>query len=182
MTEAEARTFIICLAALHDLGKITPGFQGCVPGADQLSGQPGYEPAPATARSPSHPRATHLALPELLHRQHGLPLTGRPTRNTAHQIGQLLGGHHGTYPLALSHQGDELTCPLAAAPGLGEKAWDEQREHLIPPDPRPLRQPRLAHPTGHWPRCRGHHRPGDPGRLARLPTAVDPRPPAPLGP
>lgn len=131
LTEAEARTFVICLAGLHDLGKITPGFQGFVPGADELTGRPGYESAPATASSPTHQRATHLALPELLHRLHGLPLTGRPTRGVAHQIGQLLGGHHGTYPIALSHQGSELTCPLAAAPGLGEKAWDEQREHLV---------------------------------------------------
>ncbi|MGW3361035.1 CRISPR-associated helicase Cas3' [Streptomyces bungoensis] len=129
LAEADARTFVICLAALHDLGKITPGFQGCVPGADQVTGQPGYDPV--SASSPSHQRAVHLALPELLHRLYGLPLTGRPTRNAAHQVGQLLGGHHGTYPIALSHQGSELTCPLAAAPGLGEKAWDEQRTHLI---------------------------------------------------
>ncbi|WP_329410961.1 CRISPR-associated helicase Cas3' [Streptomyces sp. NBC_00704] len=131
LTEPEARSFVICLAGLHDLGKITPGFQGCAPGAGPLTGEPGYEPTPANVSSPSHQRATHLVLPELLHRLHRLPLNGRPTRGAAHQIGQLLGGHHGTYPIALSHQGSELTCPLASAPGLGEKAWDEQREHLM---------------------------------------------------
>ncbi|MFE0104540.1 CRISPR-associated helicase Cas3' [Streptomyces sp. NPDC059009] len=131
LTEPEARIFVTCLAGLHDLGKITPGFQACAPAADRLTGHSGYQPAPAAFRSPSHQRAAHLALPELLNRLHGTPLTGRPTRTVAHQIGQLIGGHHGSYPVALSHQGSEVTCPLTAAPGLGEKAWDEQREQLI---------------------------------------------------
>ncbi len=131
LTQQEARLFIVTLAGLHDLGKITPGFQSCAPGADQVTGLPGYEPAPAETRTPTHQRAAHLALPELLHRIHGMPLSGRPTLQAAHQIGQLISGHHGTYAPALSHQGNELTCPLGAVPALGDKAWDEQRESLI---------------------------------------------------
>lgn len=131
LTDQEARLFVVTLAGLHDLGKITPGFQACAPEADQVTGLPGYEPAPTGSRSPSHQRAAHLTLPELLHRIHGMPLNGRPTRTAAHQIGQLISGHHGTYAPALSHQGSELTCPLGAVPALGDKDWDQQRENLV---------------------------------------------------
>ncbi|MBO0657265.1 CRISPR-associated helicase Cas3' [Streptomyces triculaminicus] len=131
LSETEARQFLICLAGLHDIAKITPGFQACAPAADQVTGLPGYDPLPATFRSPSHQRAAHLVLPELLNRVQGLPLTGRPLNLVAHQIAQIIGGHHGTYPPALSHQGDALSCPLAAVPGLGDKEWDAQRENLI---------------------------------------------------
>ncbi|MEU2856564.1 CRISPR-associated helicase Cas3' [Streptomyces syringium] len=131
LSATQARQFLICLAGLHDLGKITPGFQACAPAADQLTGLPGYEPAPTALRTPSHQRAAHLTLPDLLHRTQRLPLTGRPLNMAAHQIAQIIGGHHGTYPPALSHQGGELSCPLAAVPGLGDKEWDAQREHLI---------------------------------------------------
>ncbi|MGW6841289.1 CRISPR-associated endonuclease Cas3'' [Streptomyces sp. NPDC054958] len=131
LTAQEARLFVVTLAGLHDLGKITPGFQGCAPGADQVTGLPGYELGPPDGRSPSHQRAAHLTLPDLLHRIHGMPLNGRPTLLAAHQIGQIISGHHGTYAPALSHQGNELACPLGAAPALGDKSWDEQRESLI---------------------------------------------------
>ncbi len=131
LTQRATRQLISVLAALHDLGKVTPGFQGCEPRADQLTGLPGYEPLPVDGRRLSHQRAVHLALPELLHRRHGIPLSGRPTRSVAHQLAQILGGHHGTYPEALSHQGNQLACPLVAVPELGGNAWDEQREHLL---------------------------------------------------
>ncbi|MGW6940015.1 CRISPR-associated helicase Cas3' [Streptomyces xanthophaeus] len=131
LTQAQARLFVVTLAGVHDIGKITPGFQSCAPDADEVSGLPGYEPVPPGTRSPSHQRAAHLTLPDLLHRMHGMPLNGRPTLQAGHQIGQLISGHHGTYAAALSHQGNELTCPLVAVPGLGDKAWDEQRESLM---------------------------------------------------
>ena len=131
LSEEETRSLLVFLATLHDLCKITPGFQSCAPAADQVSGTPGYPPPdPANSRL-SHQRGVHLALPELLNRLFGMPLTGRPSRLAAHQLGQILGGHHGTYQPALSHQGQELTCPLTAAPALGAEAWDRQREALV---------------------------------------------------
>ena len=127
----ETRSLLVFLAALHDLCKITPGFQGCAPAADRVTGTSGYPASDPAHSRLSHERGVHLALPELLGRLFGMPLTGRPSRLAAHQLGQILGGHHGTYQPALTHQGQELTCPLAAAPALGTEAWDGQREALV---------------------------------------------------
>ncbi|MFB6504236.1 CRISPR-associated helicase Cas3' [Streptomyces sp. NPDC002466] len=129
LTEQETRLLLVWLASLHDLSKATPVFQRQAPLADVLSGTEGF---PATEEvTPYHDHGVHLALPELLHRVYGLPLDGRPARLVAEQLGQILGGHHGRYGEPLSHQDGTLTCPIAVAPGLGEKGWDEQREAMV---------------------------------------------------
>ncbi|MFC1443135.1 CRISPR-associated helicase Cas3' [Streptacidiphilus sp. N1-10] len=143
MTEPQAKSLLVFLASLHDLCKITPGFQHCAPQADRVTGTPGYTPTDPAHSRLSHQRGVHLALPELLNRLFDMPLTGRPSRLAAHQLGQILGGHHGTYQPALSHQGNELTCPLAAAPGLGDGAWDGQREALVQLATQAFGQPKL---------------------------------------
>ncbi|MET9294182.1 CRISPR-associated helicase Cas3' [Streptomyces sp. NPDC003077] len=129
LSDADARRFVGCLAGLHDLGKITPGFQACVPTADLLTGAPGYPPADPASSTPRHERATHLALPELLHRLCGLPLDDRPSKAVAHQLGQLLGGHHGVYPLPLTSV--EMAEPQGKVRGLGGAGWDTQRAGLV---------------------------------------------------
>ena len=131
LTEQQTRSFLMFLSALHDLGKITGGFQQSIPGTDPLTGTPGYPPPDPAATRIRHAQATHLALPELLHRVFGLPLSGRPTTLLAHQLAQILGGHHGSYPCALSHQSNQLADPINAAPALGGQSWDTQRETLI---------------------------------------------------
>ncbi|MFJ6940541.1 CRISPR-associated helicase Cas3' [Streptomyces sp. NPDC101132] len=129
LSEPEACLLLVWLAFLHDLAKITPVFQRQVPHADVLSGTDRF---PASGEStPYHDHGVHLALPELLHRVHGLPLAGRPARLVAEQLGQILGGHHGRYGEPLSHHDGSLTCPIAAAPGLGAEGWDEQREAMM---------------------------------------------------
>ncbi|MFK0043917.1 CRISPR-associated helicase Cas3' [Streptomyces sp. NPDC090741] len=129
MSESETRQLLVCLGFLHDLAKISPVFQRQAADADVLSGTPEF---PATGEStPYHDHGVHLALPELLHRVYGLPLDGRPSRLVAEQLGQILGGHHGRYGELLSHQDGSLTCPIVAAPGLGEQGWDEQREAMV---------------------------------------------------
>ncbi|MFE5913480.1 CRISPR-associated helicase Cas3' [Streptomyces wedmorensis] len=129
LSEEQARLLHVWLGFLHDLAKISPVFQQQESGADELSGTVGY---PMTVeRTPYHDHGVHLALPELLHRIHGLPLDGRPARLVAEQLGQILGGHHGRYGEPLSHRDGSLTCPIVAAPGLGGEGWDEQREALV---------------------------------------------------
>uniref|UniRef100_UPI000690FA3F CRISPR-associated endonuclease Cas3'' n=1 Tax=Kitasatospora sp. NRRL B-11411 TaxID=1463822 RepID=UPI000690FA3F len=130
LTEHQARTLVVFLAALHDLAKISPAFLHGLGDADQLTGTPGYPAAPPGERL-RHDRGVHLALPELLHRTRHLPLDDRPLRLVAHQLAQILGGHHGLWHPALSHHGNQLTCPLDAAPGLGHEMWDTQREALL---------------------------------------------------
>ncbi|WP_030458421.1 CRISPR-associated endonuclease Cas3'' [Kitasatospora sp. NRRL B-11411] len=130
LTEHQARTLLVFLAALHDLAKISPAFLSQLGDADHHTGTPGYPPAPPGEHL-RHDRGVHLALPELLHRLYRLPLDDRPLRLVAHQLAQILGGHHGLWHPALSHQGDQLTCPLDAAPALGHDQWDTQREALL---------------------------------------------------
>ncbi|MFJ3879132.1 CRISPR-associated helicase Cas3' [Streptomyces sp. NPDC090077] len=129
LSQQETRLLLVWLGFLHDLAKISPVFQRQVPDADLLSGADQF---PVTdEETPYHDHGVHLALPELLHRVHGLPLAGRPGRLVAEQLGQILGGHHGRFGELLSHQDGSLTCPLVAAPGLGAQGWDDQREAMV---------------------------------------------------
>ncbi|MFD7645985.1 CRISPR-associated helicase Cas3' [Kitasatospora sp. NPDC059795] len=143
LSQPRTVALLMLLAALHDTGKITPGWQGRHPEADHLTGTPGYPPPPDNAAVPAHERATHLVLPELLHRIRGLPLDDRPTDLVAQQLAQLAGAHHGSMLPTLSHLASELTDPATALPALGIDGWDCEREHLVRTADTLLHHPRL---------------------------------------
>ncbi|MGR6998789.1 CRISPR-associated helicase Cas3' [Yinghuangia aomiensis] len=121
----DLRRLVCFWAGLHDIGKISPPFQGM--DADvfkRLIGEFGYQASDASLSDRlHHSEATHWALTDVLERM-GYP-AGRATRSTAHNIAQLLGGHHGRFWRALSVR--ELAEPGARA-GLGGARWGDQRE------------------------------------------------------
>lgn len=130
--EPHARQLVAFWAGLHDTGKCTPSFQASISGADdRLLGTPGFEAVGGWMNEggPRHDRAGHLLLPHLLV-ELGYPSHQRPLRSVAHQVAQILGGHHGIFGAALSPA--ELNDPTAAVPALGvAKGWQEQRRaHL----------------------------------------------------
>lgn len=119
---AYARSVLGWFAGVHDLGKLTPGFQRQLDPKDL----PDY-PAPPGGLGTPHGRATHLTLPGIL-----LTITGSGSsqdRKIAGRIGQLLGGHHGVfYPTVRAAESRER---MTADPDLGGGAWDAQREELV---------------------------------------------------
>ncbi|MFF2818214.1 CRISPR-associated helicase Cas3' [Kitasatospora cineracea] len=147
LTQPQTMALLMLLAALHDLGKIIPGWQSRHPEADHLTGTPGYPPTPPGAPFIAHERATHLLLPDLLHRVRHLPLDDRPTTLLAQQLAQIAGAHHGSMLPTLSHLARELTHPLQALPALGADGWDRTREHLARTADTLLEHPRLPERT-----------------------------------
>ncbi|MGW4378963.1 type I-E CRISPR-associated protein Cse1/CasA [Kitasatospora sp. NPDC004531] len=124
--EAEARRLVMVWAGLHDVGKISPSFQGLVEAEfAKLKADPGYVEA-SGSEYVRHEAATHWGLVELL-KGWGYPAEGRRVRSwPAHQVAQLLGGHHGCFGRALQRK--ELDHPSAYLPGLGmAERWAEQR-------------------------------------------------------
>ncbi|MFI9787491.1 type I-E CRISPR-associated protein Cse1/CasA [Kitasatospora sp. NPDC051984] len=124
--EAEARRLVMVWAGLHDMGKISPSFQALVEEEfAKLASDPRYAEASSPA-SVRHEAATHWGLVELL-QGWGYPAEGRRVRSwPAHQVAQLLGGHHGCFERALQRK--ELDHPSAYLPGLGTaERWAEQR-------------------------------------------------------
>ncbi|WP_404870942.1 type I-E CRISPR-associated protein Cse1/CasA (plasmid) [Kitasatospora griseola] len=124
--EAEARRLVMVWAGLHDLGKITPSFQALVEAEfAKLASDPRYR-EPSSREYVRHEAATHWGLVELL-KGWGYPAEGRRVRSwPAHQVAQLLGGHHGCFERALQRK--ELDRPSAYLPGLGTaERWAEQR-------------------------------------------------------
>ncbi|MFF2744128.1 CRISPR-associated helicase Cas3' [Kitasatospora sp. NPDC058048] len=129
VTEAEARRMVMLWAGLHDIGKISLHFQQqVVEEVAKLMGDPAYaEDNPAAKRSGylRHETATHWGLVEFF-RQCGYPLSTKVKRSPAHQIAQLLGGHHGCFAPAL--QVKEIRDPAGYQPGLGTaEGWRVQR-------------------------------------------------------
>ncbi|MFI6151390.1 type I-E CRISPR-associated protein Cse1/CasA [Kitasatospora sp. NPDC051170] len=124
--EAEARSSVMVWAGLHDVGKINPSFQALVEAEfAKLASNSRY----AEASSPEyvrHEAATHWGLVDLLNRW-GYPAEGRRVRSwPAHQIPQLLGGHHGCFGRVVQRK--ELNHPSAYLPGLGTaEGWAKQR-------------------------------------------------------
>ncbi|MGV4891407.1 CRISPR-associated helicase Cas3' [Streptomyces viridosporus] len=124
VTEAHARQLVMFWAGLHDLGKLCPAFQHQdQEAAAGLLKDPAY-PVPDDRSSIRHERVSHLTAPSLL-AQAGYPTSGRPLRSIAHQIGQILGGHHGTYGNALNAR--TLTGPEDQEPRVGVAGWSAQR-------------------------------------------------------
>ncbi|MFJ5064970.1 CRISPR-associated helicase Cas3' [Kitasatospora sp. NPDC088556] len=129
VTDGEARGMVALWAGLHDIGKVSLHFQQQV--AEEfakLVGDPKYtEDNPAAERSGylRHETATHWGLVEFFE-QCGYPLGKWVRRSPAHQIAQLLGGHHGCFAAALLRK--EIATPSGYQPGLGTaEGWLEQR-------------------------------------------------------
>ncbi|MFF5030143.1 CRISPR-associated helicase Cas3' [Streptomyces collinus] len=124
VTETHARQLMMFWAGLHDLGKLCPAFQHQdQEAAAALLKDPAY-PVPDDRGSIRHERVSHLTAPSLLV-QAGYPTSSRPLRSIAHQIGQILGGHHGTYGNALNAH--TLTDPEDQEPRVGAAGWSAQR-------------------------------------------------------
>ncbi|MFD3776336.1 CRISPR-associated endonuclease Cas3'' [Streptomyces sp. NPDC058612] len=106
LSVGDARSAVSFWAGLHDLGKISPGFQAQVPEAfSLLRDDPVYRVAGGVEGLAvlRHETASHWALAELL-AQEGYPQgrrrpSGRQLLRDAvsHQVAQLLGGHHGVF-------------------------------------------------------------------------------------
>ncbi|MFD7587403.1 HD domain-containing protein [Kitasatospora sp. NPDC059811] len=75
-----------------------------------------------------HQVASHWALPQILTGL-GRPSVERPWKSVAHQLAQILGGHHGVFGEALSPAA--MADPLKALRGLGADGWAEQREEPV---------------------------------------------------
>lgn len=127
LTVPEARAVICFWAGLHDLGKASPPFQSKVPALYRALVDDGrYGPAEVGEEEQRlhHSEATQWVLTELLG-EAGYPVARRASRHVAHQVGQLLGGHHGRFWAALS--ANEIRSPRTYRPELGSGSWEEQR-------------------------------------------------------
>ncbi|MFL1427485.1 MULTISPECIES: CRISPR-associated helicase Cas3' [unclassified Nocardiopsis] len=128
VSRSSCRALVCFWAGLHDIGKISPLFQEKDPARYALLAQ---DPSYRIEKDLSHERlghdaATHWALTTIL-AELGYP-KGRPiTRSPAHQVAQLLGGHHGFFHQALDRK--MLAAVDQWVPALGGPGWEEQR-HL----------------------------------------------------
>ncbi|GGP80111.1 CRISPR-associated helicase Cas3' [Streptomyces melanogenes] len=126
-----ARGMVALWAGLHDIGKCCPSFQGQVSGPCPEFLESSAFAAPAGWMHEGairHERVSHLTVPSLLAR-FGYGLSGRPGRVVAHQVGQILGGHHGVYGPMLERR--TMSDPCVAEPRVGTAAgWLEQRDAL----------------------------------------------------
>ncbi|MFF7249766.1 CRISPR-associated helicase Cas3' [Embleya sp. NPDC008237] len=149
VSPAELRCLVGFWAGLHDIGKISPPFQGKVGRlSDALDRDPAYRGG-ANARRDDlhHSQASHWILVEVLAAL-GYPQTDRPRTDVGHQIAQLLGGHHGTFWDALNRAARQA--PRSERAGLGDGAWASQSHaharvlrtltgaHAVPPGRLPV--------------------------------------------
>ncbi|MCX5535175.1 CRISPR-associated helicase Cas3' [Streptomyces sp. NBC_00006] len=119
-----ARALVMFWAGLHDLGKLCPAFQaqtrqvtaGLLVDSDYASSDTDWI---------RHERVSHLTAPALL-ADLGYSVHRRPLRSVAHQVGQILGGHHGTYGKALD--AFTIAAPERHEPRVGDgPGWRRQR-------------------------------------------------------
>ncbi|MEW2173434.1 CRISPR-associated helicase Cas3' [Streptomyces sp. NPDC007027] len=126
---AETRSVVSFWAGLHDVGKISPSFQAQVPLLyGPVRDDPGYVNAPGAEgeRDFRHERASHWSLYGLLSGA-GYPIDERLMhRSVAHQIAQLLGGHHGVFGSVLKAKQARRASDYN--PGLGWGGWADQRQ------------------------------------------------------
>lgn len=117
------RSLVCFWAGLHDIGKISPSFQALVSDLYQslISETPEYG-KDAPSEGLRHYEVTQWVLVEIL-RALGYPGSTSTRRDVAHQIGQLLGGHHGRFCQAIRSR--ELNSPRSR-PGIGKGVWEEQ--------------------------------------------------------
>jgi CRISPR-associated endonuclease/helicase Cas3 len=113
LREDEARRFVAFLAGLHDLGKAVWPFQ-------QSVGRKSPDFVP-------HERVTFWTLPTLLDPDFASAET--PARTVAYRMGELLGGHHGTFPTPelRTVRDPARQCPRL----LGGPEWQRRRAELV---------------------------------------------------
>ncbi|WP_234340481.1 CRISPR-associated helicase Cas3' [Streptomyces sp. SCSIO 75703] len=131
----DARQVVMLWAGLHDIGKIMPVFQDAA--RDEHPGHCGFLEEPRYRHDRSrdsrigrvgHEYATARAVPGLLGGL-GYPEDGMAEYQLRCQVGQILGGHHGRYPLGIEE--DELEVTDGGVVELGIGAWAQERcEHL----------------------------------------------------
>ena len=97
------------LCALHDLGKVSPGFQKKVPPLFHIVKESGF--TSSLTDEGNHGAVTFAAVGPALRRR-GFPL------DVADAVAQALGGHHGMFP-PLHHK------------GLGKGPWETAREEVV---------------------------------------------------
>lgn len=118
MEPASARCWIAFVAALHDLGKACPAFQGChAPSRLALESVLSFPEAGLSVKTP-HGLVSAWALRDLLPRQLGLP------KNLARQIAYTVGGHHGVFP-------DTRALDELGPARRGGEDWDVVRHELL---------------------------------------------------
>ncbi|MDJ1130570.1 CRISPR-associated endonuclease Cas3'' [Streptomyces iconiensis] len=135
VSEDEAGRLVMLWAGLHDLGKILPQFQAAASQEHPLHcaflAEAEYvhdREGDSEAEKIRHELATNRALPHLLV-EFGYPVSGPPSRLLAAQVAQLLGGHHGRYPVCVEQK--DLRDPALDLPELGGGGWaGQRREHV----------------------------------------------------
>lgn len=115
--ESAAQTLAVLVAAAHDVGKCTPGFQVLAPADFRASGA---DPWPGMAASSvvGHPDAGAVHFEEWLERR---GVTGRLAR----QLALVVGGHHGRYPAVFAKNA------VSTGVGRGEGTWHERRDEIL---------------------------------------------------
>jgi len=124
--EQRARALTAFWAGLHDLGKVTPGFQAQHPDAFAALAASGDFPQADGGDRLAHARASQLAVVNLL-RTAGY--ADAPwTHASAYRVAQVLGGHHGRF-----QETCRADCLRAdrRVPELGGAGWGVQRELLF---------------------------------------------------
>lgn len=113
LCDGDTRRFAALLAGLHDIGKAIPGFQCQWPPA----GADGYL---------GHDKAAYLTLPTLL----GGDTRGQLVQTVEYRVGELLGGHHGAYPVPPTRPRD-IEYPISRVAALGGPEWHAHREEHV---------------------------------------------------
>ncbi|MFI5756840.1 CRISPR-associated helicase Cas3' [Streptomyces sp. NPDC051569] len=124
--EGEARLLVAFWAGLHDLGKLTPGFQQCVAEAYAELSQVLQDDV-GEVDAMRHERASmHCALGLLGDLGYGVDTS----RGAGVRVAQILGGHHGRFqPVDL--QRVMASGEVGADDGLGGREWGRQREKYV---------------------------------------------------
>ena len=132
----EARRVVMFWAGLHDIGKIMPVFQDMAraehPDRCGFLDEPRYahdRGRDSRVGRVGHEHATARAVPRLLGGL-GYCEDGMAEYQLRCQVGQILGGHHGRYPLGLEE--DEAEAADGGMVELGRGGWaQERREHVL---------------------------------------------------
>ncbi|MEZ0109322.1 CRISPR type I-E-associated protein CasA/Cse1 [Catenulispora sp. EB89] len=128
--ESSGRALLAFWAGLHDLGKISPGFQRA--DADRFAEllASGYSSAADSDYRHDWVSQQSVAF-QLAGAGYGSPWSrGRPGSCPAQRVAQVLGGHHGRFSEAVRWPVAQTTVP-EVFPGLGSGLWEQQRaEHF----------------------------------------------------